>query len=409
MAKRKKPSSHRRSGDPRKRAAEESGEHPWGHAETTPELDDQVSAALDSEHPYSIVMLASSLIASLESADEEAPDYGLPDPAEFVRMFLGSGDAEMVIFGWVIAQLLPDEGLRTETARALEGISLPDWLASLPDTEVVGAWQTTDPLRDSTDLVLTLRVPLAASAGASEPSGATESSMPPEEAEVPELSVVTLIDLNAGGAVKDAFVVPAPLGPVREALTGAGRAGMDSRGLSPADAAAWLTEGIEAGRGLVPPFESDTWPQVRPLLEWALRRCPSGGHGWDRRVWTTAEIAELVAEFAAVPEGAVLADPADREVLVDALSVLGRETYGDPRLLSAVTLEIGLGHLWATAVHHESDQLLALPEALAPFVRWTHAQLGISADDTDEALAAIAHRRAEFSRDVTMAHAVDRA
>lgn len=389
MAKRKRPSRHRRSGDPRKRAAQEAGEPTSGTAETTPELEDQVAAALDSEHPYLIVTLASSLIASLESADQEAPEYGLPEPAEFVRMFLDSDDAEMVLFAWVIAQLLPDEELKAEVRLAIEGILLPDWLAPLPDTEVVGAWQATDPLRDTTDLVLTLRLGSA------------------EDPEVAELSLISLIDFNADGAVKDAFVVPAPLAPVREALTGEGRAGMDSHDLTPADARAWLSDGITAGRQIIPPFESDTWPQVRPLLEWALRLCPAGGHGWERQAWTVAEIAELVDRFATVPEGAIVADPADREVLVEALSVLGRETYGDPRLLSAVTLEMGLGHLWATAVHHEPDRLLALPEALAPFIRWTHSELGISSDDTDEALAVIAHRRAEFSRDVTIAHGTD--
>ena len=382
MAKRTKPSRHRRSGDPRKRAAQESEGH-WGAAETTPELDDQVADALTSEHPYSILMLASSLIASLESADQEVPTHGLPDPAEFVRMFLDSDHAEMVIFGWVIAQLLPDEALQAETEFAVESIPPPDWLKPLPDTEIVGAWQATDPLHDSTDLVLTLRVGQF------------------------ELSLIVLIDFNADGAVKDAFLVPAPLADVRTALTAEGRAGLDSRDLTPADARAWLSEGVAAGRRIVPPFESDSWPQIRPLLEWAVRRCPPGGQGWDRRPWPAAEIAELVTEFAATPDGAVVADPADREVLVDALSVLGRQTYGDPRLLSAVTLEMGLGELWATTVHHEPDRLLALPEALAPFVRWTHGQLGISADDTDEALAVLAHRRAEFSRDVTLAHEVD--
>lgn len=389
MAKRKKPPRHRRSGDPRKRAADEAGVPGSAVAETTPELEDQIAAALDSEHPYSIMMLASSLIASLESADDEAPAYGLPEPAEFVRMFLDSGDAEMILFAWVIAQLLPDEALKAEVGVAAEELSLPDWLSPLPAAEATGGWQATDPLRDTTDLVLTVRIGHA------------------EDPEATELSVISLIDFNAGGAVKDAFVVPAPLASVREALTGEGRAGMDSRDLSPADVRAWLSAGIAAGRQTTPPFESDTWPQVRPLLEWTLRLCPAGGRGWEKHAWSVVEIGELVERFAAAPEGAILADPADREVLVDALSVLGAETYGDPRLLSAVTLEMGLGHLWATAVHHEPDRLLALPEALAPFVRWTHHQVGISADDTDEALAVIAHRRAEFSRDVTIAHGED--
>lgn len=392
MAKRKKPSQQGRSGDPRKRAAEERSAHPRSEAETTPELEDEVAAALESGHPIDIVMLASSLIASLEPAVEGGAAEELPDPAEFVRMFLDSGDPDLTVFGWVIAQLLSDARLQAETGVALEPGWLPDWLAPLADAEVAGAWQTTDPLCDTTDLVLTLRI------GSAEPL---------EPVYATELSLIALIDFNTHGAVKDAFVVPAGLAVLQEALTGEGRAGMDSRDLSPADARAWLAEGIAAGRELTPPFESDTWPQCRPLVEWALRLCPSGGRGWDRRVWTTAEISELVDDFAATAEGKVVADQADRDVLVDALWVLGRETFGDPRLLSAVTLEMGLGHLWATAVHHDPDRLLALPDALAPYVRWVHGQRGISVDDTDEALAVIAHRRAEFSRDVGVAHGAD--
>jgi hypothetical protein len=87
-------------------------------------------------------------------------------------------------------------------------------------------------------------------------------------------------------------------------------------------------------------------------------------------------------------------------VLTDALGVIARATDADPLLLSAVRLEMGLGYLWATSLHHDLDRLLALPEALTPYVRWAHAKRGIPADDTDEALAMIAHRRAEYVRDV---------
>jgi hypothetical protein len=215
------------------------------------------------------------------------------------------------------------------------------------------------------------------------------------------LSLIGLVDHNSDGALKDAFVVPMPLADVQAALGAGGRTGMQNSDLSPAVARTWLTEAIAAGEGVEPPFTSDTWPQIRPLLEWALRSCPAGGEGRSRRSWSRAEIEPIVAAFAGTAGGTVVADPVDREVLVDALHTVSRATSSDPMLLSAVRLEMGLGYLWSTALHHDLDRLLALPDTLGPYLRWAHGQRGVPPDDTDESIAAIAHRRAEFSRDVT--------
>ena len=373
MSKRKKPTRQGRSGDPRKRAAEEVS---LSAAEAAPELEDEVAAALELGHPIDIAMLASSLITSLDPA-LAPPGSDLPAADEFVRMFLDSGGSELVTLAWVAAQLLPDPRLQTSADLAAGPHSLPDWLLALSSADVVSAWQTTDPLYDSTDIVVSLRVGDA------------------------DLSVIGLIDFNSGGAIKDAFAVPVPLAAVQEALSASGQTGMQTRDLDPADARVWLEQGIAAGLAAEPPFETDTWPQIRPLLQWALRRCPTGGQGWQRRVWTSSEVRAVVAEFAASAEGAVAADPVDQELLTDALVLLGDGTYGDPLLLGAVKLEMGLTYRWPTALHHDLDRLLGLPDLLIPYVRWAHAQRDIPADDTDAALAAIAHRRAEFVRDVT--------
>lgn len=382
MAKRKKPARHGRSGDPRRRVGEKRAAV---EAEATPELEDAVAAALAGGEAIDMVMLASSLVASLEEVPVVVPDGDrestahrdeLPTAAEFVRMFLHSGDAGLHVLAWTVATLLPDVALRTEVDAVLAADAVPDWLRPLRAATVAGAWQATDPLRDATDVALAVRI------GDS------------------DLTLVGLIDLNVDGAVKDAFLVPAPLAALQEAL-GAGReSGMEGRDLEPADARAWLDEAVEAGRLTEPPFTSDSWPQARPALEWALRLCPPGGRGAQRRSRSTAEVAEVVTAFAATPAGAVVADPADRELLVSALQTLSRETGADPQLPSAVRLEIGLGYLWATALDAETDRLLALPDTLGPYVRWAHAQRGVPAYDTDEALAAIAHLRAEYVRDV---------
>lgn len=381
MAKRKSSSRHGHSGDPRKRAEEQAR----AQAEAAPALEEEVAAALESGHPIDIVMLASALIAGLDP-DLRAPEEDLPSPGGFVRMFLESRDTRLHALAWTVSRLLPETGpsgtspsetnLRDEVDAVIALGTVPDWLLPLDRPEVTEAWQTTDPLRDSTDVVVSVRVGDA------------------------DLTAIALVDFNADGALKDGFVVPAPLTAVQEALSASGETGMEAWALEPADAAAWLTDGIRIGRSTEPPFESDSWPQARPLLEWVARLCPAGGHGWSRPTWPRADIASLVAEFAASPTGAVVAAPTAQEVLVDALDALAEETDGDPRLLSAVRLEIGLGYLWSTRLHHDLDQLTTLPDLLGPFLRWTHAQRGVPADDTDEALAAIAHHRAAYVRDV---------
>jgi hypothetical protein len=383
MATRKNSSRHGRSGDPRKRAAEEEARR---QAEATPELEDEVAAALESGHPVDIVMLASSLIAGLDPdaqpPGEEATGE-LPQPAEFVRMFVDAGDPRLQVLAWTVARLLPDSRLQHDVDAALSPGTVPSWLLPLADAEAVAAWQTVDPLRDSTDIVLSLRVGEA------------------------DLTVIGLVDLNADGALKDGFVVPAPLTEVQEALGASGETGMETWDLAPADARTWLSEALAVGRAVDPPFESDSWPQARPLVEWAIGLCPPGGSGWQRREWSSADIEALVADFAGSPEGVVVADRADRNVLVDALHGIAAETSADPALISAVRLELGLGYLWPTTLHHDLDRLLGLPETLEPFVRWAHARRGIPADDTDQALAAIAHFRAPYVRDVAEVNASD--
>ncbi len=383
MVRRKNPSRHGQSGDPRRRAAEEEAR---AQAEATPELEDEVAAALEAGHPIDIMMLASSLISGLDPdvrpVGQDAP-ADLPQPAEFVRMFLASGDHRLEVLAWTVARLLPDVRLHHEVDAALDSATVPLWLLPLAEAEAVGGWQTTDPLRDSTDIVVALRVGEF------------------------DLTVIGLVDFNSGAALKDGFVVPAPLAAVREALMASGETGMVTGDLTPADARSWLSDAIAVGRTVEPPFESDSWPQARPLVEWALRLCPPGGRGWERREWTSAEIENVVDEFAASPEGAVVGEPADRAVLVDALLGITEETSADPELLSAVRIELGLGYLWPTTLHHDLDPLLALPDLLGPYVRWAHARREVPADDTDQTLAAIAHFRAAYVRDVAEANTDD--
>ncbi|MDN5763236.1 MAG: hypothetical protein L0H41_13100 [Microlunatus sp.] len=379
MDKRKHSSRHGQSGDPRRRDAEAAAEPDF---QATPELQQEIESALASKHPIHILMLASSLVAGLETGVATEPSE-LPSPAEFVRMFL-AGDDRLQLLAWAAAQLLPDQRLRVEVRNNLAPDALPAWLAAVEHAEIVAAWQTTDPLQDGSDVVVSLRLGEA------------------------DLSVVGLVDLDSRGALKDGFAIPDPLPTFQQAFLGSDEAGMQSRDLAPADARAWLSGAIEEGRTWVPPFTSDSWPHARPLMEWAIGRCPSGGEGWHPQIRNRDEIEAVVGEFAQTEAGRqIIGRPEEHAVLVDALHVLAQETFADPLLLSAVRLQMGLSYLWATRLHEDADAVLALPDLLVPFVRYAHSRRGIPAADTDQALAAIAHCRAGYVADVAAANDLD--
>ena len=83
-----------------------------------------------------------------------------------------------------------------------------------------------------------------------------------------------------------------------------------------------------------PPSRRSSPTAGRRPVRWWSGRCGCARPG-DRAGCAGSgaqqDIEEVVAEFAAAPEGAVVADPAERAVLVDALHGLARDTSADPR------------------------------------------------------------------------------
>lgn len=272
-------------------------------------------------------------------------------------------------------------GAPGRTEFAVESIPPPDWLKPLPDTEIVGAWQATDPLHDSTDLVLTLRVGQF------------------------ELSLIVLIDFNADGAVKDAFLVPAPLADVRTALTAEGRAGLDS-----ARPHTGRREGLAERRCR---RRSADRSRSSPTTGRRFGHCWNGPSGAARRAgragisdWPAAEIAELVTEFAATPDGAVVAVRLTARSSSTPCPCSAARRTG---IAAAQRRHPGDGTRGTVSpmVHHELGPTARPAGGLAPFVRWTHGRSASPPTTPTQALAVLAHRRAEFSRDVTLAHEVD--
>ena len=68
----------------------------------------------------------------------------------------------------------------------------------------------------------------------------------------------------------------------------------------------------------VPPFETDTWPACRPIVEWLTRGMPAGGVGYGRPEWSEPDRRKLADRFFASAFGAPL-DDADHRGLMDSV------------------------------------------------------------------------------------------
>lgn len=300
---------------------------------------------------------------------------------ELVEMFLGVDRIETSALLAVIAELAGDDELMTATIKrelALRGTRLPEWLARLGEAEVYAAQELVHVLRDGDNIHVGVRFVGGA-----------------------EMTAVVYIDHNVGTLVKDAFVVPGSLDEL-EALM---RSKIDDpdaewRPLDLADARVRITDAIQRAAMTVPPFETETWPMCRPIVEWLARRMPPGGRGYERPEWTERDQQELADRFFASPFGAPL-DDADHRRLLDSVLWFGTDYGpGDPMRWSAVAVELLLVDWIPRKLVDDADYLTQAPGLLRAFVRFCHAERGIRASLTDETLAAIDLYEPDYQRTI---------
>ena len=236
-------------------------------------------------------------------------------------MFLDVDQLETTAMLAVIAELAGDDDvLATRIRRGLAERSdrLPDWLARLGETEVYAAQEMVHVLGDGDNIHLAVRF-----AGGA------------------ELTAVVYIDHNVGTLAKDAFVVPQSMVELEALMRGiVDDPDTEWRALDLADARVRITEAIGRAAMTVPPFESDTWPACRPIVEWLARLMPPGGVGYQRPVWSERDQQQLAERFFASPFGAPL-DDADHRGLAKSVIWFGVDYGpGDPLRWSPVTVEI---------------------------------------------------------------------
>ncbi len=336
-----------------------------------PELLDGIDEALRSTDPLALLMLASGIIATLDPRHRSPlqVESGRPSLVELCETFMDAGFRQTDALLKVIGEMAGDDLLRERIRRSVSERrhAIPGWVVRLHEARPYRAVEMTHVLRDGENVVI----------------GVTLSGRR-------ELSLVIYIDHNLGTVVKDAFVLGAPVADVMvswnevDPLSGA-----ETNDLPLGDARARITESIATGAMTFPPFETDTWPACRPLVEWIASMLPDDGVGYLRPEWNEQELAALTNSFFVSKFGSAL-DDEDHRSLLESILWFGTDYGpGDPLRWSPVSAEILLEDWIPRKLIAPADYLSKAPAVLRAFIRYCHAERNIPQDLTDQTIGAV--------------------
>lgn len=335
------------------------------------------------DHPLEMLGLVGGMLDLLDPRHRNPFDAGpepeLPSRTELIQGFLDVPAPETSALLAAIAGISDDEMLRRRVKRELaaRAEALPRWLAELHDAKPAArAVEVVHILGDGDNIIL----------GVELPGGAA-------------FTAVVYIDHNVGTLAKDAFLVPEPVDAlVERMLTVADDPDTQARDIDPADARVRITEAIERASITYPPFESDSWPACRPLVEWAVAMLPAGGAGYVVPEWTDEALAGIVERFLASPFGGNFDDPEHRD-LIDTLLWFGTDYGpGDPLRWSGVAVELLMVDWIPRKIIADAEHLAKAPDLLREFIRFSHRERGVRSVLTEEVLSAVDLYEPEYQR-----------
>jgi hypothetical protein len=337
--------------------------------------------AMRSDEPLDLLSVVSGLLEVTDPRGRDPFDReGQPASLdELVESLVGTSYAETTAALTAMRAMVPDEVLaaRIERELAVRRHPMPDWLTGLDRSQVEAeVWFMTHVLGDGDDYLF----------GATLPSGHS-------------LSALVYVDHNLGTVVKDAFVVPGPLGELVEKVLEA--ISDPDQSLTRVDAAmarAVVEAAIDHGARLYPPLTSDSWPMCRPLVEWLLRQLPSDGVVPERKEWSEEDTAALAADFFSSEFGSDV-DRRDERSLLDSVLWFGTDYGpGDPLRWSPVSVEMLLVDWFPRKIVADTAYLAKLPDLLRAFIGYAHHRRGIRPALTAETLAAVDRWEPDYQR-----------
>lgn len=346
-----------------------------------PDLLHEVRDLLTMDHPLPLLTFVSGMIDAVE---DKQPGLGGRPPAaadlslpELVDTFLAVPRIETTALLTVIAELVADEVLARRIRRELAGRDdgLPPWLTDLVPAGPADARLATHALGASTMVLVGVRT--AADA---------------------DLTAVVEVDHTLGSVATDGFCYPGPVDVAAEQLDESDDPDVTITTIDPADARAHMDEAVEIGRITFPPFETDTWPNCRPLVAWLSRHLPRGGQGHVRPEVDDPDREAIIRQFLASPFGRDH-DHEDGRGLLESLLWYGCDYgTGDPLTWSAAEVELLLVDWLPRKVIADADHLAGAPDVLRDLIRYGHDERGVRAELTTEALETVDDCEPEYQQ-----------
>ncbi|MFN0030243.1 MAG: hypothetical protein ACKV2O_24080 [Acidimicrobiales bacterium] len=348
------------------------------------ELLADIFAAMNDPHPLGMLALTSAMLAAVDERsvspfDRLAGREDQPDREDLLASLAEVHRPETTALLLTWAALTPNDVEAARIRRELAGrrVEQPRWIGRLGQTTVDRTVVLTHTLGDGEALFLGLTV-----------GGA-------------DLTVAVYIDHNLGTLVKDATVAPIPieelLNLAADPAHGADEVTIGD--IAPAEARARIEEAIATTSATWPPFETESWPSCRAVVEWACRVLPAGGVGYQSREWSEAEKDALADRFFASAPGAALSGDDDHRSLTDTLLwfALGYGP-GDPLRWSPSSVEIFLVDWFPRKVMADIAYKRKVTRVLRAFVAFCGAERGFTPALIAETLEAIDHWEPEFLR-----------
>jgi hypothetical protein len=332
-------------------------------ADVTGELTEELRVAAAASKPGRLLATTSMLLSIAEGGSDPSTST-----TTLVRGLCAWNRPECSAGALAVATLIGEGGLVREVRRdaADRGFLLPRWLVALHRAEPAArAVELTTEFRSVDELVV----------GVTVPGGHC-------------LTALVDVDNEAGFRVVDGGVSDRPLDAVVSAVLEGSTADLRVQDIAPADARARLAYALRDPDLDVLSGRSTPWSQVRPLVRWLVSRLPDGGDAAVHRVGDDIDLDDAVDEFLASPWG--------RPWVRGSLPELVEAVLGDG-------LGNGLGDplLWAphhvgrlldpdgSALDHDLLDTGRAPELLRDVIRYGHAERGLRAELTDDALAAV--------------------
>lgn len=210
------------------------------------------------------------------------------------------------------------------------------------------------------------------------------------EVEGPRGGFTLMVDIETLGSpyIEDAYAIRQSLEELTEQLSHNKLEDLVTKPLTLEEARARLESALQARVLQEPPLETQSWPKIRPLLEWQLHTMPEGGEGYASSRWGPEELRDFLYDFKTSRHAFGFLDWEDQ--LVHSLANYAyTHGTGDARQWGPRLVARALKNVIVRKRDYSELEMQSVPRVLGAMVMYGHEALGVPDSSTQQVLDAI--------------------